>query len=82
MAGGWREAVGKCWPLLGGWRAGFGIRSFQKKVLFSRSYAFFSKELNVLAFFYVLYKRTLHYLRSFMFFIKEPGVLCILLCSL
>ena len=42
----------------------------------------FSKERNILAFFCVLYKRTFHSLRSFTFFIKEWGVLCILLRSL
>ena len=40
---------------------------------------FFSKERNVLAFFYVLYKRMRH---TFTFFIKEWGVLCVLLRSL
>ena len=53
---------------------------------------FFSKECNVLAFFSILYKRTRPFfaffsvlykrmrrsLRSFTFFIKERGVLCIL----
>ena len=43
---------------------------------------FFSKEHNVLAFFYVLYKRTRRSLRSFTLFIKERGVLCVLLRSL
>ena len=43
---------------------------------------FFSKERNVLAFFYVLYKRMWRSLRSFTFFIKERGVLCVLLRSL
>ena len=43
---------------------------------------FFSKECNVLAFFSVLYKRTWRSLRSFPFFIKEHGVLCILFRSL
>ena len=43
---------------------------------------FFSKERNVLAFFSVLYKRMRRSLRSFTFFIKECGVLCILLRSL
>ena len=76
--------------------AGLGIHSFQKNATFSHSFAFFSKERNVLAFFcvlykknetfsalfYVLYKRTLRSLRSFMFFIKECGVLCVLLRSL
>ena len=45
-------------------------------------HAFFSKERNVLAFFCVLFKRTRRYLRSFAFFIKECGVLCVLLRSL
>ena len=43
---------------------------------------FFSKERNVLEFFSVLYKRTQHSLRSFPFFIKEHGVLCVLFFSL
>ena len=42
-------------------------------------HTFFSKECNVLAFFYVLYKRMPHSLRSFTFFIKEHCVLCVLL---
>ena len=42
---------------------------------------FFSKECNVLAFFCVLYKRTLRSLCSFTLFIKECGILCILLRS-
>ena len=45
-------------------------------------HAFFSKERNVLAFFSVLYKRTQRSLRSFALFIKERGVLCVLLLSL
>ena len=45
-------------------------------------HTFFSIERNVLAFFYVLYKRPRHSLRSFTFFIKECGVLCVLLRSL
>ena len=45
-------------------------------------HTFFSKERNVLAFFYVLYKRMRRSLRSFTFFIKERGVLCVLLRSL
>ena len=44
-------------------------------------HAFFSKESNVLAFFCVLYKRMGHSVRSFAFFIKESGVLCVLLHS-
>ena len=43
---------------------------------------FFSKEHNILAFFLVLYKRMYHSLRSFKFFIKECGVLCVPLRSL
>ena len=39
----------------------------------------FSKERNVLAFFYILYKRMWLSLRSFTFFIEEHSVLCILL---
>ena len=35
----------------------------------------FAKDRNILAFFYVLCKRTLHSLRSFMFFAKERNVL-------
>ena len=41
----------------------------------------FAKEQNVLAFFYILCKRTKHSLRSFMFFAKEGCVLCVLLHS-
>ena len=55
------------------------------KVVARVGHPFFSKERNVLAFFSVLDKRTLrslHSLRSFPFFIKEPGVLCILFRSL
>ena len=37
--------------------AGLGIYTFQKKATFLRSFAFFSKECNVLAFFCVLYKK-------------------------
>ena len=37
-------------------------------------HGFFSKEPNVLAFFCILYKRTR---RSFAFFIKERGILCV-----
>ena len=48
---------------------GLGMRSFQKNA-------------HLLAFFCVLYKRTLCSLHSFMFFIKERCVLCILLRSL
>ena len=76
--------------------AGLGMHSFQKNATFLHSFAFFSKERNVLAFFcvlyiknaaffaffYNLYKRTLCSLRSFTFFKKEHGVLCILLHSL
>ena len=61
---------------------GLGKRSFQKNATFLRSFAFFSKERNILAFFYILYKRMLRSLRSFTFFIKECGVLCVLLRSL
>ena len=43
---------------------------------------FFSKERNILAIFSVLYKRMQRSLRSFLFFIKEHGVLCILFRSL
>ena len=45
----------------------------------------FAKERNVLAFFYILYKRMLRSLRSFTFFGKDCCVLCILcilFCSL
>ena len=59
-------------------------------------HAFFSKERNILAIFWFffkrtlhsrlllrsLYKRKLHSLRSFTFFIKERCILCVLLCSL
>ena len=41
----------------------------------------FAKEQNILAFFYVLCKRTLTSWRSFKFFAKECCVLCVLLCS-
>ena len=43
---------------------------------------FFSIERNVLTFFCILFKTTKHSLRSFTFFIKERGVLCVLLRSL
>ena len=42
----------------------------------------FAKERKILAVFYVLCKRMLHSLRSFMFFAKECCVLCVLLRSL
>ena len=45
-------------------------------------HAFFSKESNALAVFCVLYKRMRHSLCSFAFFMKERGVLCVLLRSL
>ena len=45
------------------------LRSFQKNETFTRSFTFFIK-------------RTLRSLRSFMFFIKESCVLCVLLRSL
>ena len=45
-------------------------------------HTFFSKKSNVLACFYVLYKRMRHFLHSFMFFIKERDILCVLLHSL
>ena len=41
----------------------------------------FAKERNVLAFFYVLCKRTKRSLRSFTFFAKECCILCVLLRS-
>ena len=44
------------------------LHSFQKNATFSCSFAFF-------AFFYILYKRTLRFLCSFMFFIKERSIL-------
>ena len=59
-----------------------GTRSFQKNAKFLSSFAFFSKELNVLVFFCILYKRMQHSLKSFTFFIKECGVLWVLLHSL
>ena len=76
-----------------GTQSGLGMSSFQKNAMLLCSFAFFSKECNVLAFFcvlykknaafcaffYILYKRTL---RSFMFFIEERGVICVLLHSL
>ena len=40
------------------------LHSFQKNATFSRSFAFFKKNAAFFAFFYVLYKRTLHSLRS------------------
>ena len=43
---------------------------------------FFSKERNVLALFSFLYKRMRRSLRSFLFFIKECGIFCILFHSL
>ena len=55
---------------------GLGMHSFQKSATFMHTFAFFSKERNILMFFI---KRTL---LSFTFFIKENCVLCILLCSL
>ena len=75
---------------------GLGKHSFQKNATCSCSFTFFSKERNILAFFcvlykknaaffaffYVLYKRMRRSLRSFTFFIKECGVLCVLLRSL
>ena len=42
----------------------------------------FTKERNILTFFYVLCKRTLRSLRSFMFFAKERCILCALFRSL
>ena len=45
------------------------LRTLEKNAMFSRSFAFFIK-------------RTLRSLHSFTFFIKEPGVLCVLLRSL
>ena len=39
----------------------------------------FAKKINVLAFFYILCKRTLHSLLSFTFFAKERYILCVLL---
>ena len=41
----------------------------------------FAKELNILLFFYVLFKTTLRSLRSFPFFIKERNVLYVLFRS-
>ena len=63
------------------------LHSFQKNETFWRSFAFFIKRLlrSLRSFFYVLYKRTLRSLRSlrsFTLFIKERGVLCVLLHSL
>ena len=52
------------------------IYILKKEQTFSRSFA---KERNVLAFFYVLCKRTLRSLRSFPFFAKKRCVLCVLL---
>ena len=73
-------------------KPGLGKHSFQKNATFLRSFAFFSKECNILAFFcvfykknaaffaffYVLYKRMRCSLHSFLFFIKERGILCAL----
>ena len=58
---------------------GLGMHSFHKNPTFLRSFAFFSKECNVLAFFK---NRMQHSLHSFTFFIKERCVLCVLLHSL
>ena len=56
------------------------LRSFQKNATFSRSFAFFIKRaLLSLRYFTFFIKRTL---RSFKFFMKECGVLCVLLHSL
>ena len=49
-----------------GWA--MGMRSFQKNATFLCSFAFFSKERNVLAFFCILYKIMWPSLRSFAFF--------------
>ena len=48
---------------------GMGKHSFQKNALFLHSFAFFTKRMRC-------------FLRSFTFFIKEHGALCVLLCSL
>ena len=45
-------------------------------------HTFFSKERNVLAFFYFLYTRMRRSLQSFMFFTEECGIHCVLLHSL
>ena len=75
-------------------QTGLGKHSFQKNATFLPSFVFLSKERNILAFFCVLYKkccilcvllhsnkRTLRSLHSFTFFIKERGVLWVLLHS-
>ena len=65
----------------------------QKNATFLRSFRFFIKEPSVLlrsllknaaffAFFSVLYKRMRRSLLSFPFFMKEHGILCVLLRSL
>ena len=58
------------------------LTSIMRGVKSRVGHLFFSKECNVLAFFYVLYKRTRHSLHIFTFFIKEHGILCVLLGSL
>ena len=92
----WVNIYSLSWKTLSQYIPGLGKHSFQKKATFSRSFEFFSKERNILtffcnlykknavffAFFYILYKRTLHSLRSFTFFITENGVLWVLLRSL
>ena len=62
--------------------ARLGKHSFQKNATFLRSFAFFSKECNVLAFFCVLYKKTAAFFAFFYVLIKECCVLCVLLHSL
>ena len=63
---------------------GLGIHSFQMNATFLRSFAFFSKEYNLLAFFCILYKKNTAFfafffvfyertLRSFTFFVKEKN---------
>ena len=61
----------------------FCLDSFLLLLHFSRvGHTFFSKERNVLAFFYILYKRMRRSLHFLTFFLKECGVLYILLRSL
>ena len=55
--------------------------SAQHRLFFRVGLVFFSKECNFLAFFCVLYKRMRRSLHFFAFFIKERGILCVLLHS-
>ena len=70
------------WPEHVELMAGLGKHSFQKNATFSRSFVFFSKDKTFSHSFAFFIIRTLRSLHSFTFFIKECGVLCVLLCSL